>query len=460
MKRCKEINYFLTIALMAVALPAFAVDVTETDPGKTAGGASDQVNKLKQNYDDQMQKISQNQYATAVGDGVKSAKQGMSWAQDQLKDGMAMISDAKDAAFNSTEAKTLMLTQQIASAKKNADSLKNDKKARQAAIDGNLQVEQAAIEEKIRLSRENIQTSISVYQQELQNAQTDEEKERIKEEIQKLQEGGNVEQAELEKELKKLEDKAEAEKKAVSNEYDNQIYAQNEQILELSQQYADLLKKKNTDEGKVEQDPEQVIEESMETFSFKEGEKISLQDRKDKERSRNQRITTNLIETFNITTQTSAETDTAKAQQKTISELGESMTGQSEAIQSAIKSAANQLDSLYNYLQMELKALETATAVLLSESTIAVSDPKSNTDICDYNGKKGGLLGAFESVQGTIGGAVSTAAGAVSATQGAVSNGINTFETATNTVSTATSTATNMVNDGKNTATGLTGMGI
>lgn len=456
MKKCKKINYFLTIVLMAVALPAFAIDVTQQDPGKLGGKASDQVQKAKENYHQTMERISQNQYTTAVGDGIKSAKQGMAWAQGQMTAVMNGINNGINSVVNSTEAKMLMLTQQIAMAKKTTGTLKKNKKEQLAAIDEDLKVEQAALEEKIKLSQENIETSLSVYEQELAAAETDEEKEKIEEEIEKLQQGSGIEQAEFEEALKKLEDDAEAQKKALEEDYDSQIYAQDEQVKELTRQYEDLIMQASVSDGQAEQEPEQVIKESMETFSFKKGKEVSLQDRKDKERSRKRRVTTTSVGAFNAATQNAASTDTAKAEQKTISDLGESMTGQSEAIQSAIKSTANQLDGLYNYLLTELKALEAETAVILSKSTIAVGEPRPNTDICQYNGKRGGILGAMDALQSVQG----TAMGVMSAAQGTVANATSVVSTATETVSTATSTATGMVNDSKNAATGIAGMGI
>lgn len=456
MKKCKKINYFLTVMLMAVSLPAFAIDTTQQDAGKLGGKFSDQVQKAKENYHQTVERISQSQYATAVGKGIKSAKQGMAWAQGKIALAMKVVSGVQNAVFNSREAKILMLTQQIASETKKLGTLKTNQKEQSAVIDENLKVEQEALKEKIKLSQENIETSMSVYEQELATAETDEEKAKIKEEIEKLQQGGSIEQAEFEKALKKLEDDAKAQKKALNEEMASQIYEQGEKIFELSEQYKDLIKQENVANGQTEQEPAQVIEESMDTFSFKKGKKVSLQDRKNKERSRKQRVTTTSIGAFNDATKNSASTDIAKAEQKTISDLGETMTGQSEAIQSAIKSTANQLDGLYNYLLTELKALEAETAVILSKSTIAVGEPRPNTDICHYSGKRGGILGAMDEVKGIQG----TAMGAVTAVQGTVANATSVVSTATETISTATSTATGMINDSKNAATGIAGMGI
>ena len=461
MKKYKKISCFLTVLLMAAALPALAIaqaiDVTQTDPGKLGGKASDQVQKAKENYHQTMERISQNQYTTAVGDGIKSAKQGIEWAQGQMTAAMNGINNGINSVVNSKEAKILMLTQQIASETKKLGTLKTNQKEQLAVIDENLKVEQEALKEKIKLSQENIETSMSVYEQELATAETDEEKAKIKEEIEKLQQGGSVEQAEFEKALKKLEDDAKAQKKALNEEMASQIYEQGEKIFELSEQYKDLIKQENVANGQTEQEPAQVIEESMDTFSFKKGKEVSLQDRKNKERSRKRRVTTTSVGAFNVATRNAAATDTAKAEQKTISDLGETMLGQSEAIQSAIKSTANQLDGLYNYLLTELKALEAETAVILSKSNIKVDEPRPNTDICHYSGKRGGILetmdDAVKSVQGT-------AMGAVAAVQGTAANATSVVSTATETVSTAASTATGMVNDSKNAATGIAGMGI
>lgn len=431
----KKINYFIALVLVMTALPALAIDITQQDFGKLGGKASDQVQKAKENYQQTMERISQNQYTTAVGDGIKSAKQGSAWGQEEISSAMKKIPGLQNATNDSMEANLLLLTKEIASAKKAKSDLEANKKEQLAAIDENLKVEQAALEEKIKLSQENIETGISVYEQELKDAETDEEKERIKEEIEEMQQGGTVEQAELEENMKKMEEDAEAQKKALEEELDNQIYAQNEQIADLTQKYEDLLADERINDGETEQEPEVVIEKVMEIFSFKEGESVSLQDRKDKERSRQQRVTTTSFGAFNNAMQNIASIDSIKAQQKIMSGLGDSMTGQSDAIQSAIKSTADQLDGLYSYLLSELKALEAEAAMILTQSTINVDVMRANTDICLYKDKskatskeentsqsaKTSIIGSIAEVSSSI----SSAAKSVSDTAGVVGDAVN-----------------------------------
>lgn len=451
MKKVQKINCFLIAAavLALSAAPVMAmVDVTQTDVGKTGGKFSDFVQKQKDNYQNAQERVSGSQFGTTVGNGIKSAKAGIAWAQEA----MGKAAEYKDKVMNDPKVQAALLSKQAVSIGMEVKSLEEDRQGQIAAIDTDVEVEKATLEEKKKLAEENLATAMAVYNDELAAAQSDEEKDRIKKEMEEYQQNSSLEQKEFDESLKKIKKDAEKKKKSVLEDFAEQIYERTEQAKELEQQIEELLSKDKEEKGQVEQDPAELIEQKMEDLSYKEGQEITLQDRKDKEKKREKRIVSTAVKTFNTSATNSSTTDEQKDQQKILAGTSKLQLGQSDSAQTGVESTLNQIDALYNYLLIELQNIEFETAWILSKSTIAVGEVQANTDICNYNGKNStGFLDTVKNMQ-------NTATGIASAAQSSVTAATSTVSTVTSTATSAASTATGMVGDAKNTASGLSGM--
>ena len=77
MKHLVVKNCFLIVltTLLLCGGPAFAQNPFKLDGGKTAGKFADWVQKQQENFQTTMEQISESQFATFIGDGIKSAKE-------------------------------------------------------------------------------------------------------------------------------------------------------------------------------------------------------------------------------------------------------------------------------------------------------------------------------------------------------------------------------------------------
>lgn len=414
MKYLSYINCFLVV----LAILAFgstngrAQDVMKIDSGKTGGKFADWVNKQHENYQNTVEQISESQFATFVGDGIKAAKNGIAFAKEQYN----AVMEAKDAVMNSTEYKAAMLSKQIAEEGKVLKDLQEEQKTKAAELKANAELERTTLEEKAKAAQENIETSRAVYQEELKNAATDAEKEQIEKEMAALSQSGGTE--DIDEQIKKIESDLEAQLKQNEIEFATDIYNQGEKIADLTLQLKELLEADKKEKGSGETDPDKVIEEAMDDLSFKEGEAVSLQDRKDKEKKRQSRVKSSLMAAMSSSVGQITSTDNTKEQQESVSETSETLNGKSETIQLAIENTVNQLDALQNYLMIELKAIEARTTLILSQNKdYKAGKATSSIDICTYSGEKGGIMGAVDKAKSLK----DQASGAVAKVQSGVS---------------------------------------
>ena len=160
----------------------------------------------------------------------------------------------------------------------------------------------------------------------------------------------------------------------------------------------ELISKNDRKQDKASKDPETVITDSMDSFSFSEGSVITLDDRKNKDRKRAQKLFSSVMASQNISSGNINTAQNKKEQQEMTAFSGTTQLGSSEVLQTAIEDTANQLENVYNYLLVELKTLEAQSAFYLAANkNYKVDKARASIDICDYSDKKKGLFGEMKS---------------------------------------------------------------
>lgn len=187
-------------------------------------------------------------------------------------------------------------------------------------------------------------------------------------------------------------------KKVIEDEFAGRFAAVSGEIADLGLQMEELLAQDKKDKGEGETDPNKVREETMNALSYREGDKISLADEKNKAKSRIARLSNTLRGALNKSGENIAQTTDKKERQEVEAQSSTTQKGTSEALASAVASTTKQIDALYRYLETELASLEAATVDALATSNIKVKDVKSAIDICEYTGENasGGLWGAIQ----------------------------------------------------------------
>lgn len=444
MKYFSKISCFLIVlsVMSLVGTMSSAQDVMKIDSGKTGGKFADWAQKQQENYQNTVEQISESQFATFVGDGIKAAKSGIKFAKDTYKGAMDVYNETKDSVLNSTEYKAAMISKQIAEESKSLKDLQEQKEAKLAALKADAELERVTLEEKAKQAQKNLNVSIEVYQTELQNATSEVEKARIESEIASFKQGSSVELVSFESETKQIESNLKAETKQIEIEFGEEIYNQGEKVADLTLQLKDLLAEDKKDKGTAETDPDKVIAEAMDDLSFKEGEAVSLQDRKNKQKKRQSKLKSTMMKAMGGAVTSVASTDDTSEEQENVAETSETVNGKSETVQFAVQSTVNQLDGLQQYLLMELKAIEAEAVIILSQEEYKAGKANASIDICDYSGEKGGLMGMVDQAKSTAGkvqSGISQAKGAVNQVTSTVNEAKGAIDEAKGAVGEATS---------------------
>jgi uncharacterized protein YjbJ (UPF0337 family) len=114
---------------------------------------------------------------------------------------------------------------------------------------------------------------------------------------------------------------------------------------------------------------------------------------------------------------------------------------------------------LYEYLLLELKAIELEASNLLSENKeYKASKVDSTIDICNYQMDKGSFLDTLKNAKDKVSGAVDKAKGAVDKAKGAIDMAKGAVDTVTGAVGTVTGAVEGLSENPEDMVSGLTGM--
>ena len=400
---------------------AHAQNVAKMDISKTGGKFSVWVQKQVTNFQDTMSQISESQFATFIGDGIKAAKQGIAYAKEQYDAAMKFYNDTKDAVLNSTEYKIAMLSKEIAEESKKLKDLEEEREKAMSELKKTTELERINLEEKVKIAQENFNTSVEIFQtelKELENQSKDSVAYKAKEtEIASFKADQEASIAALASEIEALESSKKSETEAIATQFAEDIYEQGQVIADLTMQMEELVEQDKKEKGEQTTDPKQATEEAVEDFSFKKDEFITLEMRGKKKKNTQQKVRISALNTMKVTAERASTIEDTKEEQEQVTSVHETLNGKSEVLKGAIEQTSAQLEVLYTYMVSELASIEAKAAMLLAKNSMYQADGEAKTliDICDYEekAKPGNLVdsvkGAVSNVQNKVGQAVSTA---------------------------------------------------
>ena len=371
--------------LVFSASPVFAQDIFKIDIGKTGGKFSDWVQKQRENYESVLEQISESQFATVIGDGIKSAKEGIQYAKETYNAALEKYEEVKNAVLDSPEYRMALVSQKIAEESLKLESLHQEQKTTIENLNISANAEIEATRAKIKQAENNFSIMAAAYEQELAKASA-EDRPKVEQKIADFQCGSSAELKALEAEVPEIIAQMLSEVAVVNEDFTKRIEDQTIKINQLRQQLNGLVSDTfgQNDDTITSASPEQSIASTMEELSIRKGAKLSLKDIKELEKRRflksNSVISQSAANAAEVITST---IDTDNEQQNSAA-ISETVNGKSEAVQIAIKGMITQIETLQKYLILELLALEEETVKIMVNSDIETSDPKVIIDICDY----------------------------------------------------------------------------
>lgn len=432
----KKISCFLIVlsALSFSGGDAYAQNVFKLDFFKTPGKFATWVQKQAENFENAMKEIGESQFATFIGKGIESAKKGIQFAKDKLNETKNLFKKVKDginAVKQSTEYKIAMLSSLSASETTVLNDMKKQRDTEKAAKKSEYEISRVALEEKIKIAKENFEVGIEVLESEVAELKSEEERDVKRKEIDAFRTSNRDAIASMEGELALLEEKNKEDIKAIENDFAASIVAQTTIIANIGMEIAELVEQKKREKGEKTKDPDKAVEEAVSDFSYKEDEVVTLEVRQKKEKTRKRKRERASISASGYSTGIIAKTEEKKEEEQQNSAISETLNGKSESLQTAILQTVVQMDSLYEYLILELKAIELETASIMSDNKeYRAGDVKASVNVCDYEIDKTSFLDAIKKGKDMIDGAVDKAKGAVDKAKGAIDKAKGAVDTA------------------------------
>ena len=387
MSLLKKLSCFL-IALSVLSFSggdAYAQNVLKMDFLKTGGKFGNWVQKQAENFEKSMKEIGESQFATFIGKGIEAAKKGIQFAKEKMNEVKKMYAKAKEAvnaAKESNAYKIAMLSKLAASETLVLNNIKKQRDAEKSTKKSEFEVNKIELEEKIKIANENFAVGVEIMEGEVAEIKNEDEKNIKLKEIDAYREAHFYSTLSLEKELSQLKKNYEDDIKAIEIDFATSIAAQTAVIAGISMEIADLSAQKKKEK---EQSPEEAIEEAIDDYSYKEGEVVTLEARDKKEKSRRRKKRDIALSASGYSSGVVVKTEEKKEEEKQNSATSETQNGKSEALQTAISQTTVQLDSLYEYLMLEVKAIQLETANLISTNKdYRAGEIKPSINICDY----------------------------------------------------------------------------
>lgn len=366
----------LTGIFFVVRTDAYAQDVFTDDPAETNSKFSDWVNKQKHNFEETKEQLGQSQLATTIGKGVEAGKKGINFVKDTIGDVKQFVEDVQQ----SDEYKIAMLSKQIAEKTKELADLEKKREEEISALKDDAELTRVTLQEKISQAEENIQTMSEISLSDAEEPQN----------IEDFVDVSEFDITALKAELEAIDSNLEDDIKAVSISYAEEIYAKGEEIADLTREMEELISKNDRKQDKASKDPEAVITEAKDSFSFDNNDNIiTLDDRKNKEKKRTKKLSSVVMASQNMSSSYINTAQNKKEQQELVAFSATTQLGSSDVLQPAIEDTVNQLDDVYNYLLTELKTLEAQSAFYLAANKNYKADKaKASIDMCNYSDVK------------------------------------------------------------------------
>ncbi|MBE6453964.1 MAG: hypothetical protein E7017_03660 [Alphaproteobacteria bacterium] len=400
----------LTGIFFVVRTDAYAQDVLTDDPTETNSKFSDWVNKQKHNFEETKEQLGQSQLATTIGKGVEAGKKGINFVKDTIGDVKQFVEDVQQ----SDEYKIAMLSKQIAEKTKELADLEKKREEEISALKDDAELTRVTLQEKISQAEENIQTMSEISLSDAEEPQN----------IEDFVDVSEFDITALKAELEAIDSNLEDDIKAVSISYAEEIYAKGEEIADLTREMEELISKNDRKQDKASKDPEAVITEAKDSFSFDNNDNIiTLDDRKNKEKKRTKKLSSVVMASQNMSSSYINTSQNKKEQQELVAFSATTQLGSSDVLQPAIEDTVNQLDDVYNYLLTELKTLEAQSAFYLAANKNYKADKaKASIDMCNYSDVKkkslfSGVKSAYDKLKKRVDKLTDTAGEVISGVQ-------------------------------------------
>lgn len=372
----------------------YAQNIFKIDISKTAGKFSGWVQRQVGNFKETMSQISESQFATTIGDGIKAARQGIAYAQEQFNAAIKLYNDTKNAVLNSTEYKIAMLSKEIAEESKKIKEIEEEKEKELSELETTSKIERTSLEEKIKIAQQNFKDGVDILQNELLALQAEGADDvRISEleqeiEIFKIEQEANI--AALNSEIENLDTQLKIDSEVITTQFAENIYAQGESIADLTLQMEELMEQDKKENDKKNQDPEQAFDKTVKDFSFEKDEFVTLEMKEKKEESTLSKQKDSFLDSMNTTTSIAKDTENTKEKLEREAGVSSTVNGKSEVLAEAIKQTSSQLEILYTYMVSELAAIEakTATLIAINKTYRPDAESKAQIDICNYEEKE------------------------------------------------------------------------
>lgn len=446
----KKLSCFLIVlsALSFSGGDAYAQNVFKLDFFKTPGKFGTWVQKQAENFENAMKEIGESQFATFIGKGIEAAKKGIKFAKekmDEIKNVYQRVKGKIDEAKQSTTYKVAMLSKQVASETTVLNGIKKQRDTEKATIKAETEMKKTALAEKIKVARENFNIGVQVLEGEIVELKSVEEKDLKRQEIDEFKRVNSDSIASMEREISELEENSREEIKNIDLNFAASIVAQTAIITNLGVEIAELIAQSRREKGEMNSDVGAVIENAINDFSYREGELITLEIRDKKEKTRHRKRETISTAASGYSAGIISKTRNKKEDESQNSATSETVSGKSEALQTAISQTVVQLDSLYEYLLLELKAIELETANIMSENKeYQAGKAETSINICNYEVDKKSFLQSLKDAKNKAQGVVD-----------GVKSGV---DKAKDVVGTVTDTVENVKSNPADAITGLTGM--
>ena len=451
---------------------AYAQNILKMDIVRTSQRFAIWVQKQAENFEQAMKEIAESQFGTFIGKGIDAAKKGLQFVKDKLQQAKELYGKVKDKINEikeSTAYKVALLSKQMAAETLVLDTIKKQRDTEKATIASDAELERINLEEKLKIAKENLEIGTEILKGELEELTTDEEKEIKQKEIDAYIEESTASINKLETEIANVEENKKSKLKELDFNFGLMVASQTAVIAEIGVEIADLIAQSKRENGEVEEDPEKLIEDAVNDFSYKEGEVVTLEDREKKDKTRRRKRENVSLAANSFASKIIAKTEDKIEEEAQNSGTSEITNGKSEALQTAISQTVVQLETLYEHLLLEIKALEFETANIMADNKeYKAGKIEAAIDICSYKmEKEKNLLDALkdakskaENVANKVQEGVNKATKVVNDVSGAVSDVVATAATVTSAVTSVAGAVENVKSGSidKDTISGLTGM--
>lgn len=455
MKFFRKIMCFLIvlIGLLAFYRPADAfVSPINIDVAKTSSAFTNWVQRQGDNLQKVLNNIGESQFGTFIGEGIKQGKEMVSFTKDKIGEAKKLVEDVK----KSDEYQAALLSAELVQKTKNLDKLKADLDAEIKKIEAEAEVERTTLEAKTLEAQKNLQTSATILKARLDETSDEITRSQINEEIEAYKLQVETEVSDLETQIALLEEDVKNQTASLKHQFGQNIYAQSEEIADLTIKIKDMMSKKEQDEG-AKKSPKQTIEGTVDDFLFKAEELVTLEVRKNKERMRAAKNKRAAKRAMNRAAKNIASIEENKSHNKMEASGSNTLNGRSETTQVMIEQTINQLDYLYISLENELNSLSARTSFLLSQlNDYRVEGIKDVVDVCSYAPqKKTSVLDKVKDAKDKV----NETKDKINEAKSAVQEGVDAAKTAVDTAKEVKNTTSNTnVADTIKQATGFDGM--